>query len=89
MGEGCSNCAQLESKLAAARREIERLQARIKRLQRVIQLARAACLQWIEQTREVLAQKNGVPRGQWAFAKGAYAVAVRLLAILSSGGDGV
>ena len=86
MTDSCTNCARLESELASARREIERLNRQVRRLRQVIRMARAACLKWLAQTRAVLSRKSGVPRGMWAFARGAHQVAARLLAILSSGG---
>ena len=85
-GGCCLNCARLEIELAAARREIERLRRQVRRLQQVIQMARAACVKWLAQTRTILSKKSGVPRGMWAFARGAHEVAVRLLGILSQGG---
>jgi hypothetical protein len=93
VSDACTNCAHLQAQvdrfqaeLAAAMREIERLRRKTERLQRVIRLAWAACQKWLAQTDEVLAQKSGVSRGEWAFARGAHEVAKRLLAILSMGG---
>ncbi len=92
MSDSCAGCglqgevARLQAQVAQLQRENERLRRHIERLRRVIRMARAACLKWLEQTREILSQKSGVPRGMWAFARGAHQVAVQLLAILSSGG---
>ena len=92
MGDGCSSCAslqaqvaRLQAQVARLQRENERLRRHIERLRRVIRMARATCQKWIVQTREVLSQKSGMPRGLWAFARGAHEVARRLLGILNQG----
>ena len=89
---GCANCghleaqvSQLRAQLAAARSENDRLRQRIERLRQALQQAREACYYYMQQTGQVLAQKSGVPRSTWAYAKGGYAVASRLWAILSQG----
>lgn len=88
MADSCSNCAQLESELASARREIQTLRYKVRRMQRALELARAACRQYMAQAGAVLSQKSGVPKGQWVYARGAWEVAARLAAILSGGGEG-
>ena len=87
VADTCSNCSQLESELATAKREIQTLRYKVRRMQRAIELARAACRQYMAQTQAVLSQKSGVPKGQWVYARGAWEVAARLAAILSSGGE--
>lgn len=78
----CTNCAHLQSQLAQARREIATLRRRIARLQRRIQLARQLCHHYIQAAHTVLSQPSGVPRGTWAYAKGAYRVAAHILSVL-------
>lgn len=87
MSDSCQNCAKLAGELARAKREGQELRRAVRRLRRVIALARAACAQWLAQTQGVLSKRSGVPRGTWAFALGAHEVARRMLAILNSGGE--
>ena len=72
----------MEAELAAARREIARLQERVRRLEQVIQRVQAACQQARDEFGQVLAQKSGVPPGNWAYARGGYTVATRIQAML-------
>lgn len=88
-GGGCSNCAamaaqvaKLQAELAAARQEIQRLQERVQQLERVIRMARALCQGAKEEFGQVLSQRSGVKRGNWAYAKGGYTVACRILTAL-------
>ena len=91
-GGGCSNCASLQAQVNALqqqvvqlRRENEHLRQRIERLRQALQRARDVCQFYMQQTGAVLAHKSGIPRGQWAYAKGGYTVASRLWAILGQG----
>ena len=89
---GCSGCAylqaqvrQLQQRVAQLEQQNQNLRQRIEWLQRIIQLARATCQHYMRETGQVLAQRSGVPRARWAYCKGGYAVAARILAVLSQG----
>ena len=97
---GCANCAaaqaqvaQLQAQLARLRSEVQRLQRENERLRRQLERLKEAirraietCRFYLQKAGETLRHKSGIPRGQWAYAKGAYTVAARLVQILSQAG---
>ena len=75
----------MQAQVARLQRENEILRRTLDQIKRSLQVARAACVQYIAQARAVLGNKSGVPRGEWAYARGGNTVAVYLYAILSRG----
>lgn len=91
-GGYCSNCAALAAQLQAAQqqiaqlqREVQTLRARLQRLQQVLQLARAACLNYLAQVQPVLSKSSGVPRAAWSYCRGVHTVAAHLITLLTGG----
>lgn len=80
--------ARLRAENDQLRRENERLRKQIERLRRALQRAQQACRYYLQKANETLSQRSGVPRGNWAYARGGHTVAAGLWSVLNSGDDG-
>lgn len=60
--------------LEIERLEVERLKNRILKLENTIRELRRYIGQVENETKKILTQKSGIPRGRWAFARGAYKI---------------
>ena len=84
-GHLVAEVARLQAEVARLQRENERLRQRIARLVQILRQARQVCQYHLVRTGQVLAHRSGIPRGNWAYAKGGYTVAASVWAVLRQG----
>jgi predicted nuclease with TOPRIM domain len=75
----CDQCRVLQAENAALRRRVVKLESEIKRLRARLKAIREFCERILEATERILSRRSGVPRGKWAYARGAEGVASRVL----------
>lgn len=71
----CTNCRTLQA-------EVIRQQLEITRLQRIIQNAQVISTKIADKANGLMS-KGGIPRGKWAYAKGACEAATTILSYLA------
>ena len=81
----CSNCARLQAENARLREEIKHLRAIIQELLRTLKRIQDYCRWILQLTGRILNKRSGVPRGKWAYARGANAVAEKVLSLAQKG----
>jgi hypothetical protein len=74
----CDQCQALAAENAALQGEVKRLQQENKRLRARLKVIR----DFVERVLNILSQRSGVPRGKWAYTRGADAVASRVLGMM-------
>jgi len=83
MNDSCQACRTYRAELERHQRKIDRLEKQLRQLRQAI---KQVCNWYIQSAQLVLSQRSGVPRGRWAFWRGVYQVAVRVLALLNEVG---
>lgn len=72
-----SQIVQLRNRISRLEREIERLKGVIACLRETLKRIAMFCVRAMKEASKVLSKDSGVPRGQWAFCRGAYEIAER------------
>ena len=80
----CSELARAQRRIRDLEHQVAQMERRIRRLQQIIESARAAAAWWLARAQQVLSRRSGVPFGRWAFMLGAYYAASTIYRLLES-----
>ena len=77
----CDRCEMLERELDDMARKLDQVMRQLEKLKQALERIRAFCGEVVSRSDAILSQPSGVPRGKWAFARGAKEIAARVLAL--------
>jgi len=72
----CNDCQRLQMENDILRRQVLKLE-------RIINQVLFYCNNIYNQTNYILSHKSGIPRGQWAYSKGAGKISKKVIEIIS------
>lgn len=78
----CPACKIKSVRILSLELRVARLERKVRRLEAMISKVRRYAGGVLHEARKILSQRSGVPRGQWAFVKGAASVAKNVLRIV-------